>query len=109
MSLPVVERGLSMQGQAGIITSLPDAAAQFASALSLWQTWKHDAIANNLDLGECYNDIDQLMREVVRVANQFEAWACLHIDFDLLDDVWPYLLEDRFGEACLAVLPPNAL
>jgi hypothetical protein len=109
MSFPVIERGLSMQEQARIITSLPDSAAQFASALSLWQTWKQDAFAKNLDIGECYGGMDQLMREVVRVANQFEAWACLHVDFDQLDDVWPYLLEERFGEACLAVLPPNAL
>lgn len=98
-----------MQDQAGLKTRLPDSAAQFATALSLWQTWKQEAIAKNLNLSECYNGIDQFMREVMRVANLFEAWACLHVDFDQLNDVWPYLLEDRFGEACLAVLPPNAL
>lgn len=86
-----------------------DPAAQFASALSLWQTWKQEALATNLDLSECYNGIDQFMREVVRVANRFETWACLHVDFDMLDEVWPRLLEDRFGEACLVVLPLNAL
>ncbi len=98
-----------MQEKTEIPTRLPDPAAQFATALSLWQTWKQEEIAKNLDLSECYNGMDQFMREVVRVANQFEAWACLHVDFDLLDDVWPYLLGDRFGEACSAVLPPNAL
>jgi hypothetical protein len=98
-----------MQEEAATPTHLPDPAAQFASALSLWQTWKQEEIARNLNLSECYNGMGQFMREVVRVANQFEAWACLHVDFDVLDDVWPDLLEDRFGEACLAVLPPNAL
>jgi hypothetical protein len=98
-----------MQRSPLVPAELFDPAAQFASALSLWQTWKQEALATNLDLSECYGGMDQFMREVVRVTTQFEMWACLHIDFDLLEDVWPYLLEERFGEACWAVLPPNAL
>lgn len=62
-----------------------------------------------MNLSECYNGIDQFMREVMRVANQFETWACLHVDFANLNDVWPYLLQDRFGEACLALVLPSAL
>jgi hypothetical protein len=53
--------------------------------------------------------MDQFMRELMRIANQFEAWACLHVDFNATNDVWPYLLEDKFGEACLAVLGPGFL
>jgi hypothetical protein len=49
------------------------------------------------------------MCEVVRVTIQFETWACMRVDFDLLNDVWPCFLEERFGEACWAVLPLNAL
>jgi hypothetical protein len=91
-------------------TILPDSAAVFASALSLWQVCqKHAADDTKLNLSECYNGMDQFMREVMRVANQFETWSCLHIDFDELNDVWPYLLDDRFGETCLAVLSPSAL
>jgi len=86
-------------------TILPDPAAVFASALSLWQVCQKHAVGDTkLNLSECYNGMDQYMREVMRVASQFETWACLHIDFDELNDMWPYLLEDRFGENCLAVL-----
>ncbi|MGO9609896.1 MAG: hypothetical protein ACLPT4_09695 [Verrucomicrobiia bacterium] len=53
--------------------------------------------------------MDQLMREVMRVGNRFEAWACLHIDFEQLADVWPYLLEDKFGDGCLGVMSPSAV
>jgi len=53
--------------------------------------------------------MDQFMREVMRVAAQFEAWACSHVDFDQLTDVWPYLLEDKFGDTCLATILPDAL
>lgn len=89
---------------------LPDSAAVFASALSLWQACQEYANgAEPLNFSDCYNGIDQLMREVMRVANQFEAWSCLHIDFRTLNDVWPYLLQDRFGTACLVVISPSAL
>jgi hypothetical protein len=37
----------------------------------------------------------------MRVANQFESWACLNVAFEELEDVWSYLLQDRFGEALL--------
>ncbi len=49
------------------------------------------------------------MRTMMRIAGQFESWACMHINFDELTDVWAYLLEDRFGEACLAFLPLETL
>jgi hypothetical protein len=91
-------------------TVLPDPAAVFASALSLWQACrKHAADTAKLNPSECYNGMDQFMRELMRVGDQFEAWACSHVDFKELDDVWPYLLEDKFGETCLAVLSPGAL
>jgi hypothetical protein len=50
--------------------------------------------------------MDELMRVVMRIANQFEAWSCHHIDFDEMDAVWPYLLEDKFGVACLDAMSP---
>ena len=49
------------------------------------------------------------MRELMRIANQFEVWACEHVDFNKMDDVWPYLLQDKFGETCMAVLDPESL
>ena len=41
------------------------------------------------------------MRVVMRVATRFENWATGHVAFEKLDDVWPYMMEDRFGAACV--------
>jgi|CZKV01.1.fsa_nt_gi hypothetical protein len=99
-----------MKNEIESATIVPDPAAVFASALSLWQICqKHAASDAKLNLSECYNGMDQFMRELMRVANQFETWACMHVDFNETSDVWPYLLEDKFGEACLAVLSPDSL
>jgi hypothetical protein len=87
----------------------PDPAAIFACALSLWQASQTWAVQRKLNLSEGYNGMDQFMREVMRVANLFEAWASAHISFDQLNDVWPYLLEDKFGETCLMELLPGEL
>jgi hypothetical protein len=87
-----------------------DPAAVFAAALSLWNVCQKQA-ANKakLNLSKHYNGMDQFMRELMRIASQFEAWSCIHIDFDETNDVWPYLLQDKFGEACLTVLAPELL
>jgi len=91
-------------------TEIADPAAVFASAFSLWQACqKHAEADKNLNLSECYNGMDEFMREVMRVANLFESWACSHVDFNSFDDVWPYLLQDKFGETCLEAVPPDEL
>lgn len=82
----------------------PDSAAVFAVALSLWEAWEKLARKEHFNLSECYNGVDQFMREVMRVANQFENWACRNVNFNKLNDVWPYLLGDKFGTACLSVM-----
>ncbi len=82
-----------------------DPAAVFACALSLWQTCQQEASRQtNLNLSEVYNGVDQLMREVMRIGELFEKWACEHIEFNELTDVWPYLLEDKFGESCVSAM-----
>ena len=82
-----------------------DPAAIFAIATSLWQEChKHAASDANINLSDSYSGIDGLMREVMRIAALFESWACEHVDFDQLTDVWPYMLEDRFGKECLSIL-----
>lgn len=43
------------------------------------------------------------------VGNWFEKWACEHVMFDMLNDVWPYLLEDKFGNACLERMALEAI
>jgi hypothetical protein len=88
----------------------PDPAAVFACAVSLWKAC-HDHAAHDkgVNLSEDFNGIDELMRVVMSIGSQFEEWACLHINFAELNDVWPYLLEDKFGKACLGYLPPSKL
>lgn len=53
--------------------------------------------------------MDELVRETRRIATLFEAWSHKHVNFDELDDVSPYLLEDRFGEEWLSVFLPDGL
>ena len=48
-----------------------------------------------------FNGVDQFYREVMRIGALFEEWACERVVFEETDDVWPYLLEDKFGSACL--------
>jgi len=46
-----------------------------------------------------YEGWDNAIRECVRVSTMFERWCCQHIDFDEFNGVWPYEMEDKFGEA----------
>lgn len=86
-----------------------DPAAVFAAASSLWNGCQKFINHKQLNLSECYNGMDELMRIVMRIANQFETWSCDHIDFNEMDAVWPYLLEDKFGQACLDAMSPTGL
>jgi hypothetical protein len=87
-----------------------DPAAVFACAVSLWEACDKAAGDDpELNLSDAYSGIDQLMREVMRIGEMFERWACRYVVFELLSDVWPYFLEDRFGGACLGLLEPGAL
>jgi hypothetical protein len=82
-----------------------DPAAIFAIATSLWQEChKHAAVNFSINLSDSFSGNDGLMREVMRIATVFESWSCDHVDFDQLTEVWPYLLEDRFGKECLSIL-----
>ncbi len=86
-----------------------DSAAVFACALSLREACLKSAATDpQLNLSDSYNGMDEFMREMMRVANLFEAWACTHVAFEELNDVWPYLLEDKFGDACLACIRPSS-
>lgn len=87
-----------------------DPAAIFAAATSLWEAvHEHARRDASLNLSESYNGIDELMREVMRIATAFEEWATKHVDFGELGEVWSYFLGDRFGNAMLEVLLPHAL
>ena len=88
----------------------PDPAAVFAAAISLWQEChKQTVVDPEVNLSDCYSGMDGLMREIMRIATLFEAWSCKYVNFEKLNDVWPYLLEDRFGRECLSVFLPDGL
>lgn len=78
-----------------------DPAAVFACAISLRDACDQAAKLQNLSLSDAFSGVDQFYREAMRIAGLFEEWACQHVVFDETEDVWPYLLEDKFGAACL--------
>jgi hypothetical protein len=87
-----------------------DPAGVFACANSLWRACHKAAIDNpGLDLSEVYNGYDQLMREVMRIGELFEDWACENVCFDRFAEVWPYLLELRFGDTCVSLFGVDGL
>lgn len=83
----------------------PDPAGVFGAATSIWTACHQYADKTNCDLSEIFNGIDQLMRTAMSAADRFERWSCQHIDFEAVTDVWPYLLEEKFGKACLEIIP----
>lgn len=83
----------------------PDPAAVLAAACSLKAVWIDRVdLETRLHLGKRLPGVDAVMRETLGIAIRFEDWACRHVDFAELGEVWPYLLEAEFGEACKAVL-----
>lgn len=88
----------------------PDPAAVLGCALSLHRACIAATTANqHIVLSDSYCGMDEFMRQTMRVANLFETWACEHVAFDQTQDVWPYLMKDEFGSACLACMLPSAL
>lgn len=85
----------------------PDPAAILGIALSLYNGIQKEDDGDNLS--DAYQGVDEFMRQCMRVATLFETWACDHVDFDQLDDVWPYLLEDKFHEAYRKHFGPTQL
>lgn len=82
-----------------------DPAAILGAAVSLYNEAKRQDAASRVNLSDTFSGMDSLMREVHTVAADFERWACFHVDFDALEDVWPYTLEDSFGKVFLEVTP----
>lgn len=80
----------------------PDPAAVFAAAHSLWRA-AHVARREDpaLDLGAAYGGFDEFMRVLMRVGTRFEEWSCSHIAFETFTGVWPYVVHESFGPACL--------
>lgn len=83
--------------------STADPAAIFCCAVSLRDAAIERSCASGLSLSDVYGGMDGFMREIMRVATLFETWATQHVAFDHLAEVWPYLMEQRFGDACVQV------
>lgn len=83
----------------------PDPAAIFACAKSLHEACiRRSEQEPGLCLSDAYNGMDQFMRELMRVGDLFENWCCEHVEFEAMEEVWSYLLEERFGAVCLEVV-----
>lgn len=83
--------------------SSADPAAIFSCAVSLRDAACARAAVSGLSLSDIFSGMDGFQRELMRVATLFETWATAHVSFDHLTEVWPYYLEDHFGDACMAV------
>lgn len=90
-------------------TESADPAAIFACALSLRDACMKSSAFHGWDLSECFHGGDEFLRQMMRIGQLFESWACKHVVFEELTEVWPYLLEDHFGTACLRVLAVSEL
>jgi len=88
----------------------PDPAAVFAAAWSLHEACVVRAKSDpSIDLSDSYKGGDEFLRQVMRIGDLFERWACEHVKFTELEDVWPYRLQDDFGAACLEVYHAGSL
>lgn len=83
--------------------SSADPAAIFSCAVSLRDAANKQSAASGLSLSDVYSGMDGFQRELMRVATLFETWSTAHVAFDHLTEVWPYFLEDHFGDACVQV------
>lgn len=73
----------------------PDPAAIFGVAMSLHELEK----TKTLNVSDTFSGADEFMRVCMRVGEAFEKWACKHVDFTQLTDVWPYMMQDKFLRA----------
>lgn len=84
-----------------------DPAAVFGIAASL-DAWASGSKFKG-NVSEAYEGADQFMREIMKTGTAFETWASANVDFTKLDDVWPYLLQDKFAAALEAARPGGVL
>ena len=93
----------------GIPADGVDPAAVFGAAQSICRECEEAADTGPYNLSDAYSGGDEFMRQCMRVGQLFEVWSCDHVDFDALNDVWPYMLEDKFGKSVLVFLTPEEL
>jgi hypothetical protein len=83
--------------------STADPAAIFCCAVSLRDAATPLSEVGDCSLSDAYSGWNGFLQEVMRVATLFETWATEHVAFDHLVEVWPYFMEERFGDACVKV------
>lgn len=83
-------------GEAAGDKETSDLAGELAIAKGLFD---YLADKDDFDISEAYQGVDECMRRCMHLGRVFEVWACDHIHFDSLQNVWPYYLEDHIGPA----------
>jgi hypothetical protein len=78
----------------GIANSLDVAAQAFGKEVG-------DASA----ISDCYGGQDGYFRACMEVACIFEYWACAHVDFARMSDIYVYRLQDNFAAALKQTAP----
>lgn len=82
----------------------PDPAAVLAIAMALVEEGSNcENLNTSFSVSETYAGYDVFMREAMRVGREFETWACQHVEFDEMEEVWPYFLEGFQHHALRAV------
>ena len=80
-----------------------DSISTFVATHSLYLRASLLAESNGTNLSRCYDGGVGFIGECVRIGNEFDAWACEHVDFDQMAETWPYLLEGQFGRIAIEV------
>jgi hypothetical protein len=80
----------------------PDPAASLAASMSLVEAGERRAGIEQVSLSDTYSGGDEFLRQCARIGTEFESWACVHVAFDKMEDVWPYFLQSEFGDRVIA-------
>ncbi|MDZ4744186.1 MAG: hypothetical protein SGI98_12320 [Verrucomicrobiota bacterium] len=79
----------------------PDPAAIFGAAISLWiQANQMEDTDENFCISDIFSGRDGFMWVIMNVTKRFEEWSCNYINFEMIDEPWPYILEEQFGPSC---------
>jgi hypothetical protein len=97
-----------LQGSGVPIDGSPDQAAVLAIAMSLYTAGAEINNSTPINMSEVYGGFDQYMRECMRLATEFEAWCCEHVDFDNYTSMWVYDLDD-FADILIAIYQQDIL
>ena len=81
-------------------TIAPDSAAILAAAMSLYGL----NTLTDCETSDAFEGHDNFMRVCMKLASDFEIWACANVEFAELTYSWVYLLSDHFLAAVQEVV-----